>query len=90
MTRVLPVAALTLALALLAGCAVGPDYERPDLEAPAPEEWTATMDDTLPDSTVGADWRWWEEFDDATLSALVDVASSWGSSPAPKTWSDEQ
>ena len=74
MTRVLPVIALTLALAWLAGCAVGPDYERPDLAAPAPAAWTATKDDTLPDSTAGTGWRWWEEFGDATLSALVDSA----------------
>lgn len=32
---------LTLALpVLLAGCAVGPDYERPDLSAPPPAQWT--------------------------------------------------
>jgi multidrug efflux system outer membrane protein len=66
------VAALTLAL--LAGCAVGPDYERPALDAPAPAAWTATMDDALPDTAAGARWQWWQEFGDATLDALVDSA----------------
>ena len=72
MMRVIPAAILALALSGLAGCAVGPDYERPDLEAPAPAAWAATMNDVLPDSTAGAGWRWWEEFGDATLNALVD------------------
>ncbi|MCP4573860.1 MAG: efflux transporter outer membrane subunit [bacterium] len=65
-----------LAAVLLAGCAVGPDYERPDLEAPPPVEWkAATMDDALPSGDgSGASWRWWEEFEDVTLNALVDSA----------------
>lgn len=81
MTRAIPLQGILflgttlLAAALLAGCTVGPDYERPDLEAPPPETWAATMDDALPAGTAtGADWRWWEEFGDATLNALVDSA----------------
>jgi len=81
MTRALPlrnptIIGAALAAALLAGCAVGPDYERPDLDAAPPETWAAaTMEEALPlDAPVGANWRWWEEFGDATLNALVDSA----------------
>ncbi len=80
MTRVAPPVAL-LAAVLLAGCAVGPDYERPDLDTPVPAAWAnpaadtlaaaPTMDDALP---AGAAWRWWEAFGDTTLNGLVEAA----------------
>ncbi len=73
MTRVLPVAAAAVAVLLLAGCAMGPDYERPELDAPPPEAWSATTTASL-DEGAGAAWRWWEDFEDATLNALVDSA----------------
>jgi len=79
MMRAIP---LILLSALVAGCTVGPDYERPDLEAPIPDAYvrpatasaSLTMDEALPDSTVGAEWRWWEDFGDETLNGLVDEA----------------
>jgi multidrug efflux system outer membrane protein len=82
MTRVVPptasFAALTL-LVLTAGCAVGPDYERPDLDTPVPGAWAnpaagPTMAEALPDSGAGTAWRWWEAFGDTTLDRLVDDA----------------
>ncbi|MEL7449010.1 MAG: TolC family protein [Pseudomonadota bacterium] len=66
MRRLLP----AFALALLAGCNAGPDYEPPELQAPvqfananAPE-----YGDGVPDSSV------WHSFSDPALSALLNAA----------------
>jgi multidrug efflux system outer membrane protein len=50
----------------LAGCAIGPDYERPAVELP----------ETLgvPQSTVPVQDKWWTLFNDPVLNALVDEA----------------
>ena len=79
MTRVTALLVPVTLLALLAGCAVGPDYERPDLDTPVPAAYVnpaagPTLADALPDSTAGAAWRWWEAFGDTTLDGLVDDA----------------
>jgi len=57
-------------LALLAGCAIGPNYHRPVIDAPgnfrsAPE---ATSSQSL------ADLQWWEVFKDGTLTNLIQTA----------------
>ncbi|MGB7406739.1 MAG: efflux transporter outer membrane subunit [Pacificimonas sp.] len=66
MNRYLPLIAL-----LLAGCAVGPDYERPKIETPA----NIT---TLPDAPElrgpEVDLDWWRRFDDPLLNELVAAA----------------
>jgi NodT family efflux transporter outer membrane factor (OMF) lipoprotein len=58
------IAAATVALA---GCMVGPDYRRP--EAPLNDEWLGGTGEApgAPDRFE----RWWETFNDPTLSALV-------------------
>jgi multidrug efflux system outer membrane protein len=60
---------LALFLALtLAGCAVGPDYERPQVESP--DAWRV-------DYAAAADvsnMRWWEQFEDPALNELIDIA----------------
>ncbi|SEO01591.1 efflux transporter outer membrane subunit [Pseudomonas sp. NFACC39-1] len=63
-------AALILSASLMAGCAVGPDYHRPDtalsdrfLGQPSVEQRSATM----PASLVA----WWEGFDDPALTEFV-------------------
>jgi multidrug efflux system outer membrane protein len=74
------------ALGLLAGCAVGPDYARPDLASDVPARWragpaatdTATPPVVAPaaaarDSLPALD-RWWAAFGDSTLDRLVDRA----------------
>ncbi|MFA9949176.1 efflux transporter outer membrane subunit [Dentiradicibacter hellwigii] len=75
--RFSPGASLSLVLAL-AGCAVGPDYVRPDIAVPAqykvladaPEGWPgwkpAQPADDMPRG------RWWERFGDAHLNALAE------------------
>ena len=59
-------AVLTLALAGLAGCALGPDYARPSINAP--EQWR------IDGSTANdlADGQWWRQFNDPVLDALVE------------------
>lgn len=63
-------AALLCALATLAGCAVGPDYQRPDAAAPAEfkelQGWkVAEPGDEAPRG------NWWERYGDPLLNDLV-------------------
>jgi len=53
---------------LLGGCALTPDYERPDLDLP--EEWIHT-----PESGESiANLSWWEIYDDEALTSLIETA----------------
>lgn len=85
-SRFSPGAVLALVLAL-AGCAVGPDYVRPDIAVPA--RYKAATNDSAGGSNLG-EWKpaqpadgqprghWWERFGDAHLSALagqVDISN---------------
>ncbi len=56
--------ALALLAMLLAGCAVGPDYRRPDVDLP--------KDFGVAQASTPATERWWTVFGDATLERLVD------------------
>ncbi len=76
-------AALAGALALLAGCAAGPDFVRPGLATDVPTAWVnpaaahtsaPTLAAVLPAAGAGAAWRWWEAFGDTTLDGLVETA----------------
>ena len=58
---------LIAALGLAAGCAVGPDYERPKTEVPA--AWGEQADTTSADLS-----RWWTVFNDESLNALIERA----------------
>ena len=58
------IASLAL-LALAQGCAVGPNYERPELPVPP------SFRDTPEEQASVADLPWWEVFGDPTLQALV-------------------
>ena len=53
---------------LLAGCAVGPDYEQP--EAPVADEWQSAVEAEMssgePDIEV-----WWEALDDPLLTDFI-------------------
>src|SRR5688572_20711682 len=58
---------ISLAFALLlAGCAVGPDYERPQTDLP--------KDFGVPQAATKAADRWWSLFQDPVLDKLVDEA----------------
>lgn len=58
-------AVLTLALAALAGCTLGPDYARPDIDAPA--GWR--IDDGAANDLANS--QWWQQFDDPVLNTLI-------------------
>jgi len=54
--------------ALLSACAVGPDYKRPEVEAP--QEWRIDY----PEAAEVANTRWWEQFGDPALNELIEIA----------------
>ncbi|MFO0490920.1 MAG: efflux transporter outer membrane subunit [bacterium] len=68
-------AGLAIGIAALAGvitvsgCKVGPDYQRP--ESALNEAW---LPKSTSDPAVAENVRWWESFDDPTLTALVQSA----------------
>lgn len=63
-----PRLAILAAAALTTACAVGPDYRRPELAVP--DSFASA-----PEQAVGAlDVAWWQAFDDAVLTALVEEA----------------
>lgn len=59
---------LMLMLTGLAGCTLGPDYARPDIDTP--DKWR--IDDTVANDL--ADGIWWQQFGDPVLDALVQDA----------------
>jgi len=61
------VAGLAAGLAL-AGCTVGPDYQRPEIESPP--AWRITYEQ----AAVAANTRWWEAYQDPVLNQLVEEA----------------
>lgn len=72
----LPRAALALAALLLAGCAVGPDYVRPQLDVPAAFKETGGPWKTAAPQTIDAGHPWWDAYGDSTLSALIVQANA--------------
>jgi outer membrane protein, multidrug efflux system len=63
---------LTLTLALLAACTLGPDYRRP--EVPLPTVFRG-LDPTAPGGPGSlADLTWWTLFEDEALQALIRIA----------------
>jgi len=75
----IPFTRAALALSLLAGCAVGPDYNRPAVESPGAFR-TAATDTNAPSGTNSfADLGWWETFKDPQLTAYLFEAltNSW-------------
>lgn len=57
--------------AMLAGCAAGPDYVRPELDTPA--QWRAEAGAKASASDL-ANLPWWQQFDDPVLNGLVQLA----------------
>jgi len=71
MMRMKPCLIAACVFAMLGGCAVGPDYVRP--QAPLPAAFKESRDwkpaQPADDAPTG---RWWARFDDAELNALVE------------------
>lgn len=61
-------AAILLALFLFSGCAIGPDYRRPDIDSPS--AWRLTE----PEAKDLVDTAWWEQFGDPALNDLIATA----------------
>ena len=75
--RTLSTLSLVLSIGLAAGCAVGPDYQRPPVAAPADYRGaTATGAPVAPSSDAAplADLAWWQVVDDDALRALIEEA----------------
>jgi NodT family efflux transporter outer membrane factor (OMF) lipoprotein len=65
----------TVALsALLLGCTVGPDYQKPETELP--QNWTATQDASVQNSKDAIQAEWWKNFHDPVLDQLIQKAVS--------------
>ena len=73
------VALVGLGLLVLAGCAVGPDYKRPALDAPAAYRTSANDTNLTADGTSFAELGWWDVFQDPQLKAYLSEAltNSW-------------
>ncbi|MGC4032077.1 MAG: hypothetical protein QM754_10155 [Tepidisphaeraceae bacterium] len=71
----LKIASAVTVSAVVAGCTVGPDYKRP--EVAVPETFAATQPASTQPATQPAPvdlTRWWESFNDAKLTALINDA----------------
>ncbi len=64
---------IVIAAVLVGGCSVGPDYQRPETEAP--QGWQYADSSFMVDSSMvtAADTSWWEGFGDTVLTALVET-----------------
>jgi multidrug efflux system outer membrane protein len=60
--------ATTLIVLLLAACAIGPDYEKPDINTPEAYRFT----DAQASDVVNT--QWWKQFEDPVLDDLIDEA----------------
>jgi multidrug efflux system outer membrane protein len=60
--------AATCAVALAAGCSVGPDYVRPEVDTP--QGWRIEVIE----AAEVANTRWWEQFGDPVLEYLIGIA----------------
>jgi len=69
-----PVIASAVAALLLAGCTVGPNYQRPTVQTPA--NFRAPDPAPAPDPASLADLKWWEVFKDQNLQELERTALS--------------
>ena len=56
---------ITMTLFLLAGCAIGPDYRKPDIVSPP--VWQVDMQQ----AKDTANTAWWEQFNDPVLDQLI-------------------
>ncbi|HEY3914084.1 MAG TPA: TolC family protein, partial [Verrucomicrobiae bacterium] len=59
-------------LLLLAGCTVGPNYQRPNVAVPA--HWGESMAGGETNSSAGNAAMWWKNFNDAKLDLMIDRA----------------
>jgi len=68
MKRIIPIMLVMHIMLLPAGCAVGPDYRRPDIPVPASYHYEAEH------AAETANTEWWRQFDDPVLNDLIEEA----------------
>ena len=61
-------ATILLVAVVLAGCMVGPNYQRPSVDVP--QSWR--FEDK--EAKDVANTAWWEQFNDPVLNELIDIA----------------
>ena len=65
---------VSIALLLAAGCAVGPDYKRPAVNAPATFRTAASDTNPPPSETSFSDAGWWSTYNEPQLQAFIEEA----------------
>ncbi len=66
--------ALSLVMLLTSGCAVGPNYKRPSVNAPGTYRGAMPQEATQPAAESLGDQKWWEVFQDKQLQDLIHTA----------------
>jgi multidrug efflux system outer membrane protein len=69
-----PAVFLFLLVALMSGCAVGPNYRRPAVNAPVAYRGLTPEESARNEAKSFADEKWWEVFQDEQLKALMRTA----------------
>lgn len=64
---------LGFCLLLLGGCAVGPDYQAPELVKELPQAWHAPLPHGGESDALA---QWWRQFDDPLLTTLIESAEA--------------
>ena len=65
---------LLLAVPLMCGCAVGPNYKRPPIDTPPVYRGLTPEEAAKADSTSLADEKWWNVFQDEQLKELIRIS----------------
>jgi multidrug efflux system outer membrane protein len=63
-----------LAILLISGCAVGPNYKRPSVDVPGTYRGTTPQEVQHPEAESLGDQKWWELFQDSQLQDLIRTA----------------
>jgi multidrug efflux system outer membrane protein len=63
-----------LAILLISGCAVGPNYKRPSVDVPGTYRGTTPQEAQQPAAESLGDQKWWELFQDSQLQDLIRTA----------------
>jgi len=66
--------ALSLVILLPSGCAVGPNYRRPSVDAPGAYRGATPQETAQPAAESIGDQKWWKVFEDPQLQELIHTA----------------
>src|SRR5580704_10477442 len=74
MNNLRPLIAIVLTASLVAGCAVGPNYHKPDLQTPTVSRDLSENPQAEAQAASYADLPWWQVFTDPVLQDLIRTA----------------